>query len=70
MTLEDETGTSNLLVHPDVWSKFRRIARTASVFIARGMLQREEDVIHIIVDHLQDWSSVLAGAAVRSRDFR
>ncbi len=70
MTLEDETGTANLLVHPNTWARFRTIARTASALIARGMLQKEGSVIHIIVDHLQDCSTGIAGARYKSRDFR
>jgi len=69
MTLEDETGTANLVIHPNVWSRFHTIARTASALIARGMLQKESGVIHVIVDHLQDWSPAIAGAKYRSRDF-
>lgn len=70
MTLEDETGTANLVVHPGVWNRFRAIARTASALIARGMLQNESGVIHVVVDHLQDWSSAIAGPRYQSRDFR
>ena len=70
MTLEDETGTANLVVHPNVWSRFRTVARTASALIARGILQKESDVIHVIVDHLQDWSPAIAGARCQSRDFQ
>ena len=69
-TLEDETGTANLVIHPNVWSRFRTVARTASALIVRGILQKESGVIHVIADHLQDLSAVTAGATYRSRDFR
>ena len=67
MTLEDETGTANLVVHPGVWNRFRKVARTASALVARGMLQNESGVIHVIVDHLQDWSAAIAGPPVAVR---
>ncbi len=70
MTLEDETGTANLVIHPDVWSRFRVVARTATALIARGMLQKEADVIHVIVDQLRDLSSSIAGGRYQSRDFQ
>ena len=70
MTLEDETGTANLIVHPDVWSRFRTTARTATALIARGTLQAESEVIHIIVDDLQNLSAPLAGTRFPSRDFQ
>ena len=70
ITLEDETGFANLIVRPDVWERFHRAARTASVLLARGTLQREGDIIHILADHLQDLSDLLAEVDSRSRDFR
>ncbi|QDT36404.1 error-prone DNA polymerase [Stratiformator vulcanicus] len=70
MTIEDETGHANLIVWPDVWEKFHRIARTATAVIAHGKLQRDKTgyVIHVVVDRLEDLSETVA-AAVRSRDF-
>jgi error-prone DNA polymerase len=70
MTLEDETGTANLVVHPNVWSRFRTVARTATALVVRGILQKESDVIHIIVDDLQNLSSSIAGGRYPSRDFQ
>lgn len=70
VTLEDETGTANLIIHPDVWSRFRVPARTASAFCVRGILQKESGVIHVVVDHLQDLSQAIAGGRYQSRDFR
>lgn len=70
MTLEDETGTANLIVHPDVWNRFRTIARTATALVVRGLLQSESGVMHIIADQLQDLSSTVAGGRYQSRDFQ
>ncbi|MCH2213068.1 MAG: error-prone DNA polymerase [Fuerstiella sp.] len=70
VTLEDETGTTNLLIHPNVWNHFRTIARTASVLLARGILQKESGVIHVIVDYLEDLSATVKGGQYRSRDFQ
>lgn len=70
MTLEDETGTANLVVHPNVWNRFRTVARTATALIARGILQQESSVIHIIVDELQDLSTSIAGGRYQSRNFQ
>ena len=40
LTLEDETGLVNLIVWPDVWDRYRRIARTAVLLGIDGILQR------------------------------
>lgn len=69
-TIEDETGTANLVIHPDVWNRFRTVAGTATALIARGILQNESGVIHVVVDHLSDLTTAVAGGRYRSRDFQ
>ncbi len=70
MTLEDETGTANLLVHQSKWERFHRVARHAGALIARGILQRQDEVSLLIVDRLESLHEALAGVPNRSRDFR
>jgi error-prone DNA polymerase len=70
VTLEDETGTINLIIRQDVWQKFYRVARTAAAFLAQGRLQREGGVIHVLVTKLEDLSQLLRGLDSQSRDFR
>ena len=69
MTIEDETGTANLIVWPQVWERFRRVARQARALIATGLLQRQEGVIHLIVDRLEDVTTQLPDLGHVSRDF-
>ncbi|HEY2894129.1 MAG TPA: OB-fold nucleic acid binding domain-containing protein, partial [Pirellulales bacterium] len=69
VTLEDETGTINLIIRQDIWQKFYRVARTAAAFLAHGRLQREQEVIHVLVSKLEDLSDLLAGLGSQSRDF-
>lgn len=70
VTLEDETGTTNLIVRPDVWEQHRQVARTASVMLASGPLQREGQIIHVLVAELRDLTTELADLQTHSRDFR
>ncbi|WP_397569107.1 error-prone DNA polymerase [Schlesneria sp. T3-172] len=70
MTIEDETGTTNLVVHVNIWEKFRLIARGASAILARGILQRQEAIVHLVVDHLTDLSEEVGRYQDASRDFR
>ncbi|MCL4110404.1 UNVERIFIED_CONTAM: hypothetical protein GTU68_006624 [Idotea baltica] len=70
VTLEDETGVANLVVYPNVWQRFRQVARFASVMMASGRLQREGDVIHVVCDRLDDVSDLLDKLRSNSRDFR
>jgi len=68
VTLEDETGTVNLIIKQDVWQRFYRVARTAAALVAHGRLQRKDEVIHVLVSRLEDMSERL-GLRPQSRDF-
>ena len=70
MTLEDETGTTNLVVHVNVWERFRLIARGATALLAHGILQRQNDVVHLVVDKMEDLTDILGEHQNASRDFR
>jgi error-prone DNA polymerase len=69
VTLEDETGTVNLIIRQDVWQRFYRVARTAAGYIAAGRLQRHGEVIHVLVSKLEDLGESLRGLNSQSRDF-
>jgi error-prone DNA polymerase len=70
VTLEDETGTANLVVKQQTWDRFDQVARRASAMIAYGKLERKNEVIHVVVHRLEDMSDRLASIGHRSRDFR
>ena len=70
VTLEDETGTANLVVHQKTWERFRQITRTSSAWIAHGRLEAKDSVIHLVVRRLEDFSARLPSLRVASRDFR
>jgi error-prone DNA polymerase len=56
VTVEDETGVANLILFKNVFGKFRRDLLLAKFLMAEGKLERESDVIHIIVKQLYDLS--------------
>jgi error-prone DNA polymerase len=70
VTLEDETGMVNLIVHQEVWERYRRAARTATVMLAHGRLERQGQIIHVLVSKLEDLTDRLRELTVSSRDFR
>lgn len=69
VTIEDETGSANLIVRMDVWERFYRVARTSPVFIASGRLQKAEGVIHVLASRIEDASQAIGSLRVASRDF-
>ncbi len=68
-TLEDETGVVNLIIRPDVYDRFRPVARHAAVLEAEGRIERQGKVIHVMVSRMQDLSELLEGYVFQSRDF-
>lgn len=70
MTIEDETGTANLILWPRVYQKYRRAARHSVIVIARGRVQRDGEVVHVLVRSIADAGESLAGVESMSRDFR
>ncbi len=70
VTLEDETGTANLLVHQTTWQRYYQVARRSSAWLAHGHIECKDSVFHVIVQKLEDLSSILGPMKIRSRDFR
>jgi error-prone DNA polymerase len=58
-----------LIVRPAVWKRFRTAALGATLLLAAGRLQRQGEVIHVLVTRLDDLSARLAGLGAQSRDF-
>jgi error-prone DNA polymerase len=59
ITIEDETGIANLIVWPSLFERQRRLILTAGMIAARGRVQREGIVIHVVAEHLTDLSDLL-----------
>ena len=60
LTLEDETGVSNIVVWPKIYEKFRRVVMGARLLRVTGYLQREGIIVHIIAQNVEDMSGNLA----------
>jgi error-prone DNA polymerase len=69
LNLEDETGLVNVIVTPDVWKRFRKVARTSSALRVRGLLERHQGVINLLAHRIEALPLRLADL-VKSRDFR
>jgi error-prone DNA polymerase len=63
MTIEDETGSANLVVFRKTWERWRRPILRARLILAEGRLERDSGVIHVIADHLHDLSPWLQSLA-------
>lgn len=70
VTLEDESGTANLIVWPKVFEKFRRVVLGGSMLSVFGKLQREGEVVHLIARDVFDLTSELASVGGRDEQFQ
>ncbi len=68
-TIEDETGTANLIFWSAVYEINRAAARHATLLQVDGVVQREGEVVHVIVYKAHDRSHLLSGIQQRARNF-
>jgi error-prone DNA polymerase len=69
VTLEDETGSVNVIVWRDLGERQRRELLGARLLGVYGRVEREGDVVHVLAGRLVDLSPLLGALPTRSRDF-
>ncbi len=69
LTLEDETGVTQVIVWPALAQRQRRTVLCASLLAVEGEMQREGDVVHLVAQRLKDHSQLLGRLDIPSRDF-
>jgi error-prone DNA polymerase len=70
VTLEDETGTINLVIKPAIWDYNYLICKQSNAWLVHGVLEHRQGVMHVIVGRIEDLSSRVQGLKIESRDFR
>jgi error-prone DNA polymerase len=70
ITLEDESGYANLIVRPRVYEACRGAARHSTMILARGRVERQGEVVHLLVASIRSIDHFSDGPNPRSRDFR
>jgi error-prone DNA polymerase len=69
VTIEDETGCTNIIVWKDVIERQRKELLSAMLLTVYGVWQREGEVRHLVARRLVDHSRLLGQLNVDSRDF-
>jgi error-prone DNA polymerase len=74
ISLEDETGTSNIVVWPSVQTRFRSEILTGKLLIIKGVVEILTEnvavpIIHIMAGHIENATERLQNLAFKSRDF-
>ncbi|MDZ4850043.1 MAG: error-prone DNA polymerase [Pirellulaceae bacterium] len=70
VTLEDETGSMNLVIRPTVWERFYPVCKQSNAWLVHGVLESRQSVIHIVAGRIEDLSQYVSGLKIESRDFR
>ena len=73
VTLEDETGSVNVVVWKSVKEQFREVLYRARLMAVYGVWQRDEssggNVCHVVAKRLVDLTPMLGALSTASRDF-
>ena len=59
ITIEDETGVGQGILWPDRFEAQRRTVMSAAMVGLRGRIQREGEVIHVIIERVVDYADLL-----------
>ena len=59
MTIEDETGCSNIVIFPNLFEEFKKDILQSSLIMIEGKLQVEGEVIHVILSRCFNKSKLL-----------
>ncbi|TWT56302.1 error-prone DNA polymerase [Allorhodopirellula solitaria] len=70
VTIEDETGSMNLVLFAAIWKRFFKVARTRNAWIVDGKLENRKGVIHVVVGRIEDLTDMLNDLPTPTRDFR
>lgn len=69
MTLEDETGSINVIIWKKMQQYFRQQVLNGRILYIKGTLETRDDVVHVVAGYFEDHSDKLPEFAGRSRDF-
>ena len=69
ITIEDETGTVNVIVWRDLGDRQRREMLGARLLGVYGKVEREGEVVHLLAGRLVDLTPLLGELPTTSRDF-
>jgi error-prone DNA polymerase len=57
ITLEDEFGTMDLVLKPEVYDKYKPIFRSSRYLMVQGRIQRLDDQVTILAEHVESFAA-------------
>ena len=70
VTMEDETGSINLVVRPKTWESHYLICKQSNAWLVHGTLENRQGVVHVVASLIEDLSKSIGPLEIPSRDFR
>jgi len=70
ITMEDETGFTNVVVRPNVMKRFRRIIVDSGGLLVKGQIEKGDGVINVMGQQFEALVVDNSGIEFKSRDFR
>lgn len=70
LTLEDEFNNINVVIWTRILERYRKAIIQGRLLKVKGVVEREQSVIHVVAGHVEDLTQYLEHFALRSRDFR
>jgi error-prone DNA polymerase len=67
LTMEDETGYSNVIVMPQVYEKYRQAVLQPRFIRVSGMVQNQDGIVHLKAEHVE--ALEVSAVSVASHDF-
>jgi error-prone DNA polymerase len=70
VSLEDETGDVQVIVHKTVWERQRAVILKSRLLAVKGSWQRADGVTNLIAGYMEDLTPMLGGLRTKRREFR
>ena len=70
LTLEDETGNSNIIIWKNIQEKFREALLRSQFLMVKGFIEKEGIVIHIIATELINLNDRIKELNIKARNFK
>lgn len=68
ITIEDESGITNLVVFQKIFDKYRKEILGARLLMVEGRVQKEGKVVHVVVSRCFDLSKMLRSLTLQEQD--
>lgn len=70
VTMEDETGSINLVIKPEVWKHHYLLCKQSNAWLVHGVLEHRQGVVHVLAARIEDIRTAIGPIDLKSRDFR